>query len=67
MVDRLTGGRLGGRPPQQFYPHCVECSNLQVRVGTNRQLRWKSGVCILSKCTDLSCVLFPTRYDRAVP
>ena len=31
MVFRLTGGRLGGRPPQQFYPHCVECSNLQVR------------------------------------
>ena len=37
-VFRLSGERLGGRPPQQFYPHCVECSNWQVRVPSDNVL-----------------------------
>lgn len=30
-VSKLSFGRFGGRPPQQFYPHCKECSTWQVR------------------------------------
>ena len=70
VVFRLTGGRLGGRPPQQFYPHCLECSNLQVR-STNpdqsengeafacRSTAWSIQTRVgYSLCTECGCCVF---------
>jgi hypothetical protein len=36
LVATLSGGRIGGRPAQKFYPHCHECSSWQ---GTAVRLR----------------------------
>ena len=47
LIAKISNGRVGGRPPQQFYPHCVECSTLQssaVKMGRKRLVHHLSNV-----------------------